>query len=68
MAKHRTARIKSRSKGSTQALRVVQTDKGVFWDVEDTSDGSRKFIISTTPTSAIRLAQWILNNVEVGDG
>lgn len=64
-----TARIKSRSPGSKQRLRVQQTDKGVFLDLEE-HDGSRKFIISVTPKSARALAKWILKNIEeevIGD-
>jgi hypothetical protein len=61
---NRVARIKSRSKGSDQALRVVQTDKGVFWDLEETTTGKRRFIISTRPSSARNLAQWILDNID----
>jgi hypothetical protein len=59
-----TARIKAREPYSPYALRVVQTSQGVFWDVEDTTTGSRRFIISVKPKSARKLAQWILDNVK----
>jgi len=57
------ARIRSRSPNSVQALRIVQTDKGVFWDIEDTESHTRRFIISTKPKSTRKLAQWILDNI-----
>ena len=62
--KNPTARIKARESYSPYALRVTQTSKGVFWDVEDTGDKSRRFIISTRPRSARRLAEWILENIQ----
>lgn len=59
---NKTGRIKSRSK--SHALRVVQTTKGVFWDVEDVSDGKRRHIISTSVPNARALATWILENIK----
>ena len=61
---NKPARIKSRSPNSTQALRIVQTDKGVFWDIENTLDGTRRFVISTKPKTTRKLAQWILENID----
>ena len=58
-----TARIKARDK-SPYALRVVQTSQGVFFDKEDTVTGKRTFIISVKPSSAHKLADWILANVK----
>lgn len=58
------ATIRSKDKRSPFKLKVVQTDKGVFFDLLDTVTDDRRFIISVTPRSARLLARWILNNVE----
>jgi len=42
----------------------VQTSQGVFFDKEDTVTGKRTFIISVKPSSARKLADWILANVK----
>ena len=62
-APNKTARIKSRATKTT-ALRVSQTSKGVFWERENTRDGTRSHMISTSPQSALKLAEWIIENVE----
>ena len=59
------ARIKSQAAHSPNALRVIQTSKGVFWSLEDTVTGERRLIISTKASSTRRLAKWILKNVQV---
>lgn len=64
---NRPARIKAREKFSPFALRVIQTSKGVFWEKEDTSTGKRTLVLSSSPQSARRLAQWILDNIHEND-
>lgn len=59
------AAIRSQDKRSPLSLRVVQTSKGVFFDLLDKADpnNGRRFVISVRPKSAHLLAQWILDNV-----
>lgn len=57
------ARIRSRSPGSKEHLRVQQTSKGVFVDRE-LHNGSRQFVGSYKPKSMRALAKWILENVK----
>lgn len=58
------ASIKSKQKRSPFKLRVVVTEKGVFWDKLDVTTNEKQFLIHTSQGSARRLAQWILDHTE----
>lgn len=61
----RSAQISDASKVSPFALRISQTVSGmVYFDKIDTQADQRQTFVHIKPKSALKLARWIIDNVE----